>query len=172
MTTNEEIRTAQSKVCEAYAMSPDTALSTSHASAQIGHGLKCVFMQGTETAVMDLPEVMGGTNKGPTPGFHARAAVSGCVAIGIKMEAANQGISIDSIHVGIEMDFDDSAALGMGSNSAAPLATRLVITVTTDHEESDIQALVAQVLEKDTFFLALRDAQAVTAEIVLDRSKG
>ena len=37
-------------------------------------------------------------------------------------------------------------------------------------KESDIQALVAQVLEKDTFFLALRDAQAVTAEIVLDRS--
>ena len=170
MTNNEEIRTAQLKVREAYAMSPDAALSTSHASAEIGHGLKCLFKQGKETAVMDLPEVMGGTNKGPTPGFHARAAVSGCVAIGIKMEAANQGISIDSIHVGIEMDFDDSAALGMGSNSAAPLATRLVITVTTDHEESDIQALVAQVLEKDTFFLALRDAQAVTAEIVLDRS--
>ena len=170
MKTNEDIRTAQSKVREAYATKPDSALSTSHASAEIGHGLKCVFTQGTETAVMDLPEVMGGTNKGPTPGFHARAAVSGCVAIGIKMEAANQGISIDSIHVGIEMDFDDSAALGMGSNSAAPLATRLVITVTTDHEESDIQALVAQVLEKDTFFLALRDEQAVTAEIVLDRS--
>ena len=170
MTTNEEIRTAQSKVREAYATRPYSALSTSHASAEIGHGLKCVFKQGTETAVMDLPEVMGGTNKGPTPGFHARAAVSGCVAIGIKMEAANQGISIDSIHVGIEMDFDDSAALGMGSNSAAPLATRLEIKVTTDHEESDIQALVAQVLEKDTFFLALRDAQAVTAEIVLDRS--
>ena len=170
MTTNKEIRTAQSKVREAYATRPDSALSTSHASAEIGHGLKCVFKQGTETAVMDLPEVMGGTNKGPTPGFYARAAVSGCVAIGIKMEAANQGISIESIHVGIEMDFDDSAALGMGSNSAAPLATRLVITVTTDHEESDIQALIARVLENDTFFLALRDAQPVTAEIVLDRS--
>ena len=151
-------------------LGPDTALSTSHASAQIGNGLKCVFKQGTKTAVMDLPEVMGGTNKGPTPGFHARAAVSGCVAIGIKMEAANQGISIDSIHVGIEMDFDDSAALGIGSNSAAPLATRLEIKVTTDNEESDVQALVAQVLEKDTFFLALRDAQPVTTEIVLDRS--
>ena len=170
MTTNEEIKTAQSKVREAYAKRPDSALSTSHASAEIGHGLKCVFKQGTETTVMDLPEVMGGTNKGPTPGFHARAAVSGCVAIGIKMEAANQGISIDSIHVGIEMDFDDSAALGMGSNSAAPLATRLEIKVTTDNEESDVQALVAQVLEKDTFFLALRDAQPVTTEIVLDRS--
>ena len=170
MTTNEEIRTAQSKVREAYATRPDSALSTSHASAEVGDGLKCVFKQGAETAVMVLPKVMGGTNKGPTPGFHARAAVSGCVAIGIKMEAANQGISIDCIHVGIEMDFDDSAALGMGSNSAAPLATRLEIKVTTDHEESDIQALVAQVLEKDTFFLALRDAQPVTAEIVLDRS--
>ena len=150
MTTNEDIRTAQLKVREAYAMSPDTALSTSHASAEIGHGLKCVFIQGTETTVMDLPAIMGGTNKGPTPGFHARAAITGCVAIGIKIEAADQGISIDSIHVGIEMDFDDSAALGMGSNSAAPLATRLVITVNTDHEESDIQALVAQVLEKGT----------------------
>ena len=170
MTTNEDIRKAQSKVREGYATRPDSALSTSHASAEIGHGLTCVFKQGTETTVMDLPEVMGGTNKGPTPGFHARAAVSGCVAIGIKMEAANQGIPIDGIHVGIEMDFDDSAPLGMGSNSAAPLATRLAITVKTSHEEAEIQALVAQVLEKDTFFLALRDEQAVTAEIVFDRS--
>ena len=170
MTTNEDIRSAQSKVREAFAMSPDTALSTTHASAEIGHGLKCVFKQGVKTTVMDLPEIMGGTNKGPTPGFHARAAITGCVAIGIKMEAANQGISIDGIHVGIEMDFDDSAALGVGSNSAAPLATRLVITVNTGHEEAEIQALVARVLEKDTFFLALRDEQAVEAEIVLDRS--
>ena len=150
MTTNEDIRTAQSKVREAYAIRPDSALSTIHASAEIGHGLTCFFKQGTETAMMDLPEIIGGTNKGPTPGFHARAAITGCVAIGIKMEAANQGISINSIHVGIEMDFDDSAALGMGSNSAAPIATRLAITVKTRHEEADIQALVAQVLEKDT----------------------
>ncbi len=120
--------------------------------------------------MMDLPEIMGGTKKGPTPGFHARAVITGFVAIGIKMEAANQGISIDRIYVGIEMDFDDSAAFGMGLNSAAPLAKRLVITVNTGHDEADIQALVAQVLEKDTFFLALRDEQAVSAEIVLDRS--
>ena len=57
-------------------------------------------------------------------------------------EAANQGISIDRIYAGIEMDFDDPAALGMGSNSAAPLATRLVITVNTGHDEADIQVLV------------------------------
>ena len=83
------------------------------------------------------------------------------------MEAANQGISVDGIHVGIEMDFDDSEALGMRTNSAGHIATRLVIT---GYEESHIKALVAHVLEKDTFFLALRDEQAVTAEIVLDRS--
>mgnify|MGYP001303517864 CR=1 FL=1 len=44
------------------------------------------------------------------------------------MEAANQGISVDGIHVGIEMDFDDSEALGMRTNSAGHIATRLVIT--------------------------------------------
>ena len=120
--------------------------------------------------MIDLPEVMGGTNKGPTAGFHARAAVSGCVAIGIKMEAANQGLTIDGIHVGIKMDFDDNAPFGMGSNGAAPFATQLAITVKTSHDEADIQALVAQVFEKDTFFLALRDEQAVSAEIVLDQN--
>ncbi len=172
MATDEDIRTAQAQPREAYATRPESALSTSHAHAEIGHGLTCVFTQGTDTAVMDLPEGMGGANKGPTPGFHARAAVTGCVAIGVKLEAANQGISLDGIHVGIEMDFDDSAPLGMGPNSAAPLATRLVITVKTSHEGAAIQALVAQVLEKDTFFLALRDKQTVSADIVLDRSGG
>ena len=69
MTTNEDIRTAQSKVREAYAMSPNTALSTSHASAEISNGLKCVFKQGTETAVMDLPEVMVAPTRARRQGF-------------------------------------------------------------------------------------------------------
>ncbi len=69
------------------------------------------------------------------------------------MHSVKQKTSFDAVH----MNFDDSAPLGMGSNSAALLATRLAITVKTSHDEAHIQALVAQVVEKDTFFLALRN---------------
>ena len=70
MAADEDIRTAQAQAREAYATRPESALSMlSHAHAEIGHGLTCVFTQGTDTAVMDLPEGMGGANKVQHQGF-------------------------------------------------------------------------------------------------------
>ena len=46
-----------------------------------------------------MPTIAGGNDEGPTPGFHARAASSGCVAIGIKQEAIFRQIKCESIKV-------------------------------------------------------------------------
>jgi hypothetical protein len=63
------------------------------------------------------------------------------------------------------MDFADGASLGFGEDSAAPLETRLFIRIDTDSPESEVVALVDRVLETDTFFLALRDAQSVKTNV-------
>ena len=168
MTSDEMIKAAQTRVKQVFTQRPETALSTSHGTAEITDGLTCRFTQGEMTTIMDMPEIMGGDNNGPSPGFHARAAVAGCVAIGVKQAAASEDIHLASVRVALEMDFDDGAMFGLGTNSAAPLDTRLKIHVVSAASHERIQGLVDRVLEMDPFFLALRDAQSVSAEVVLN----
>jgi hypothetical protein len=82
------------------------------------------------------------------------------------MTAVREGIRIDALNVDVEMDFDDSAMLGLGTNTAAPLATRLTIKIDSPASHAELEAMVARALAADPFFLALRDAQKVTAELV------
>ena len=63
------------------------------------------------------------------------------------------------------MDFDDSAMFGIGENTEAPLDTRLLIKIVSDEGQKRLQNLVDRVLEIDPYFLALRDAQSVSAEL-------
>jgi hypothetical protein len=56
--------------------------------------------------------------------------------------------------------------LGVGSNSAAPLATRFMITLQTTAPPDEVTAMVDRALAADPYFLALRDAQNVTAQVV------
>jgi uncharacterized OsmC-like protein len=166
MDRTAEIRAAQERVIAVYRKKPQTAFSTTHASAHIDDGLTCAFRQGDHQAVMDMSKVLGGDEKGPTPGFFIRAGLAGCVAIGIKLAATREAIAIDAIDVDIEMDFDDSAMFGIGSNTAAPLETRFIITLKSPTPWEEVTAMVDRALAIDPFFVALRDAQKVSARLV------
>ena len=169
MTQDTDIREKQDRMINVFRKRPDAARSTIRAGAVVGDGLRCDFTQGDTTAVMDMPDIMGGANSGPTPGFFARAGICGCVSIGIKQTAIGEGLDFRKIEVDLEMDFDDGAAFGLGSNSAAPLETRLVISIDTDEPDDIVQDLVDRLLERDPYFLALRDAQNVTTDLTVTR---
>ena len=163
---NAEIRAAQERVIAVFRKKPTAAFSSVHASGHVGEGLTCRFRQGDHEAVMDMSQTLGGDEQGPTPGFFIRAGLAGCVAIGIKLTAAREGIAIDAIDVDVEMDFDDGAMLGVGSNTAAPLQTRFTITLDSAEPWEKVTAMVDRALAADPYFLALRDAQNVTARLV------
>lgn len=165
MNQDIQIKTAQQRVIDAFRSKPQAAFSSVQASGHLDKGLVCTVRQGSYEAVMDMGKVLGGDGAGPTPGFYFRAALAGCVAIGIKMTAAREGIAVDSIDVDVEMDFDDSALLEMGNNSAAPLETRFIVTLKSPAPWGEITAMVDRALAADPFFLALRDAQKVTTRI-------
>lgn len=162
MSTSAQIRTSQERVAEAFRRKPSVALSTAKGSASVSDGLLCHYRQDGHEAAMDMGTVLGGAGVAPTPGFHFRAAIAGCAAIGIKMTAAREGLEIATVDVDIEMDFDDSALLGMGANPAAPLETRLVISLVSREDGEKLKAMVDRALAADPFFLALRDSQKVT----------
>jgi OsmC-like protein len=115
---------------------------------------------------MDMPKAFGGDGSAPTPGFFVRAGLIGCVAIGIKMTAAREGIPLESVDVDVEMDFDDGAAFGLGGNSAAPLETRLTIALKSPAPWAAVADMAQRALAADTYYLAIRDAQRVNFTLV------
>lgn len=168
MSTSTEIRAAQDRVAEAFRRKPSVAFSTVRGGASVADGLLCHYRQDSHEAAMDMGTVLGGTGVAPTPGFYFRAAIAGCAAIGIKMTAAREGMDVEAINVDIEMDFDDSALLGMGTNPAAPLETRLVISLKGREDAKTLKAMVDRALAADPFFLALRDSQKVVTAFALE----
>ena len=166
MGRNEQIRVAVERVADVFRRKPSAAMDTIRAAGRIERGLVCNVRQGDHTAVMDMAAAIGGDGSAPTPGFFIRAGLVGCIAIGIKLTAAREGIDIGAIDVDVEMDFDDGAMLGVGDNSAAPLETRVTITVESIAPWEKVEAMIGRALECDPYFLALRDAQSVKTRLV------
>ena len=163
--SDQEIRSAQEQIISSLGNDPDAGLSTSVVDASISDGLACHVTDGTDVTQIDMPIAFGGGATGPSPGFHARAAVASCAAIGIKSAAARAGLALEQVNVRVEMDFDDRAIFGMGSNTAGPISTKILISLKSDCSDEELNTLVTETLEADPYFLALRDSQTVMSEI-------
>ena len=167
---NAKIREAQSHVIDGMRADPAAARSTIVTTGHIAKGLTCRLEQGRYKAVADLGRAMGGDAEGPSPGFYGRAAIVGCVGMGVKMLAAREGLTFDAMKITVETDFDDTALFGLSSASAAPLVTRIEIAITSNDDALLVSDCVDRALEMDPWFLALRDAQLVRPRTTLHRS--
>lgn len=159
------IRLAQEGAVARFSAEPGLAFGTASAVGSLEEGLVCRVASGPLEVVMDMPQSLGGEASAPGPGYIVRAGLIGCIAIGIKMTAVREGMSTDRITVRIDMDFDDSALLAMGRNSAAPLETRIAIEVESTAARAAVEAMVARALAADPYFRALRDPQKVAVAV-------
>ena len=159
--SDAQIRAAQFAVIDRMQADPATCQRTYATTGEIGVGLTCHIVQGRFSATTDLGPAMGGGAAGPSPGFFARSGIVGCVAIGIKMLAVQEGLRFEKMTVTVETDFDDTALMGLGSNPAGPMGTRVIIDIESMDDPARIADVVDRALERDPWFLALRDAQFV-----------
>ena len=160
--TDIHIRNCQNEVIRRLNESPEKSRVTSVISGRVSEGLQCQVTQGRHQVAMDMSKAMGGEATAPSPGFFAKAGLVGCLAIATKMTAARKGLTFRSVNVEVETDTDALAVFDMGGRNAAPLDTRITISIESDEADDCIEELVDQVLTIDTWFLALRDAQPVS----------
>jgi uncharacterized OsmC-like protein len=166
MSRNDKIRIAVERVADVFRKKPAAAFNTKRATGRIEHGLVCNARQDDYTATMDMPEPIGGDGSAPSPGFHIRMGLVGCVAVGIKLTAAREGVDVGVIDVEVEMDFDDAAMIGVSDNTAAPLETRIIIAIESTAPWAKVEAMVGRALERDPYFVAFRDAQPMKTKLV------
>lgn len=158
---DDHIRACQADVIARMTADPEACKRSYATTGEIGSGLTCHVSQGRFAAITDLGAAMGGGAEGPSPGFFARAAIVGCVGIGVKMLAVREGLVVDHVTVTVETSFDDAALVGLGMNPAGPLHTRVVIDIVSPDDPARIAEVVDRALSHDPWFLALRDAQDV-----------
>jgi len=165
MMADTKIRDALARVETAFSKKPGLARSTDKTLARVEAGLKCVTRQGDYSTTIDMPAAMGGDGSAPSPGFLGRSAIAGCLAIGIKMTAAQAGIPVESVEVEIEMDWDDRGLLGMGDAPAGCLGSRLRIAVDSTAPEAAVRAMVDDAMVNSPWLSTFIEPQNVVTNI-------
>lgn len=149
---------------------PDEARYTdSIARATLGDSLSVTVVgPGGEQITTDMPAGIGGRGESPSPGWLFRAALASCVAVTIGMEAAREGITLDSLEVEVDSESDDRGILGMDASvPPGPLSTRIWIRTTAGGVEP---ARLRRVVEVGASRCPVRDAtqRAVTVTTEID----
>lgn len=134
-------------------------------TATLRNGLLCEYDQEGRRVAMDMPVAIGGGDQNPSPGFFGRAAICGCIAIGIRMAAARADLGLGEIRVDIEQVWDNRGLLGIAGVGAGPRETRVAIGIECDIPSDQIEALVAKALAHDPWLLAFRDAQSINTSL-------
>ena len=101
------------------------------ATAVLEDGLR-VRVDGGDGAsiVTDMVTAIGGGGSAPSPGWLFRAAYAACVATIITMRAAEIGVDLSGLQVGVDSELDDRGILGIDDAiSAGPLSMRIRVQV-------------------------------------------
>ena len=96
---------------------PESLRDTYRSVTTLVDGLQCETQENDWRAISDLPETVGGTGSGPTPGMLGRAALGSCLTIGYQLHATRLGVELTSLSVTVEADSDDGGMLSLDSDA-------------------------------------------------------
>jgi uncharacterized OsmC-like protein len=139
MSSLSTIKTALERTSKALTLKPALGRDTGISKTRIREGLTCDVQEGNWKFRVDMPASVGGNASAPSPGVYGRAALGSCLAIGYMMQAASLGISIQSLEVEVQADFDDGVLLGVHQDVPPGYTeVRYTVTIESDAPEQDI----------------------------------
>jgi uncharacterized OsmC-like protein len=98
-----------------------------------------------ESIVTDMPAAVGGGGAAPSPGWFFRAGLAACVGSLVAIEAARDGIRLETLRVEVDSESDDRGILGMDeSTPAGPLSVRVAVHLTAPASKGDGLRSVAE----------------------------
>jgi uncharacterized OsmC-like protein len=143
MASTETIRMSLARAEETVTLRPSRGQRTYVNVASIAEGTRCRVVEHHDELIVDIPKSIGGEGDGPSPSMILRAAISSCVAIGIKQWAARRNVGIDQVEVRLETDVDARGQLGLADDIPPGfLAIRLAIKVVSAADAVAVEDLV------------------------------
>jgi len=129
--------------------------------------------QGDLEILTDLPAELGGDGEGITPGWLMRAGLAACAASSIRLQAAVEGIELESLEATASSRSDVRGLLGMTDESGVPTPTgygevRLLVRVSAPGVARErLQALIERANALSPVANALQRASAIRLSIEL-----
>ena len=167
MATQEETKLAIERAIKAMQLRPSIAQYTKRSAAHVGNTLKCTYTEDEWKLEIDVSAAAGGDGSAPSPGVLSRAALTGCIAIGVKMFACRFGIPIESVNVGLEVDCDDRAGFGIDGVPPGYKEFRLKIDVVSSVGPEVVRKVVDDTLACSYLLDIFTRAQAVKVEVAI-----
>jgi uncharacterized OsmC-like protein len=140
---DERIRSVLERNIRAVTLRPSIARNTARTTVRLKPGLECELTEGPWTMTVAMSEKSGGTGAAPGPGVLGRGALGSCLALGYAMWAARLGVTLDSLSVDVEADYDSRGELGL-SDEVPPGYTqvRYTVTVASRAPEADVRRVL------------------------------
>jgi uncharacterized OsmC-like protein len=111
--------------------------------ARLADGLRCEIEEGPWRLAADMPAKVGGGETAPTPGVLGRAALAGCLTIGIAAWAARLGVPVDAVEVEVEADFDARGELGVEGVPPGYQQVRYTVSIDSPAPRAELDRLLA-----------------------------
>jgi uncharacterized OsmC-like protein len=165
MATDREIRIALDRARKAIELRPDIAKGCMKTHLRLHDGVKCISRYGDWTFEIDEPTSVGGDGSAPSPGVYGMSALAGCVAMSIKMQAAQAGLPINAIDVEVEAPYDDRGSFSMDDIPPGFQGFHLKIDVESPASEEKLRAIIDRAFEISSWFHVFTHAQKVTADV-------
>lgn len=148
---------------------PERGQRTYKSTARIADGTACHVVEGDDEFQIDVPKSVGGEDTGPSPSVVLRAAISSCVAIGIKQWAALHDLHIQSVDVVLETRVDARGQLGVSDHAAPGFeASDLSIELVTQHAPDEVADMVAEALRYSPLVDVLKNPQTIKVGVNVD----
>jgi len=152
MKEQEEIKNKFMRTQKALTLKPSLGISTGISTTRIVNGLSAETKEGDWVFRADMPKQVGGNATASSPGALGRAALGSCLAIGYMLWASKLDVSIDSLEVEVQADYDDGALFDTSDNYPGYLEVRYIVRVKSPASIEDIEHLL-RVGEKHSPYL-------------------
>ena len=166
MASQEQIRDALARATKTVTLKPSIGQRVYVSTAVVEGGLSCRVQEKHHVLTADLPASMGGADSGPSPSTLLRAALSSCVAMGVKMWAARRDVAIGRVEVRVETDVDARGQFGLDDEIAPGFGgVRMHVHVESSAEEAVLRDIIATSLRYSPLMDAFRKAQAIDTQV-------
>lgn len=172
MASAEHIKAALDRAADTVSARPAVGQRVYVSTAVVEDGLACRVQEKDHVMVADLPPSMGGENQGPSPSTLLRAALSSCVAMGVKMWAARHSVPVERVEVRVETGVDARGQFGVADEVTPGFESVLThIEVVSPAPPERVAEIVEMSLRFSPLVAALRQSQALETKLSVNRSE-
>ncbi len=150
---------------------PESGVLKPKVTASTENGV-VILKAGNTTWKEDLPPSLGGTNTTIGPLQHLLGSLAGCGAGIMKNTLAPlENVSIDSIDVDVQCEFDVKGVLGMEGASGAIKNVTFKLTVYSDDNPNQIEKIFEIWKQRAPVFLCFEKAVPISTDLVIKKQE-